>query len=81
MENIPLQCSVVVTQINGVPALELRRKITNLEVLKNVVWCALHETPIVVIPKFNNRIQSVASLMDKGVVHYDKELGQYFFTI
>jgi len=80
IDGLPLMCSVVVTKIGDVPAIELRRKITDDGTLRNIVWCALHDQPIVIIPKFNDRIKSIASLIEKGIVYYDSESEQYYFT-
>lgn len=79
--NLPLQCSVVVSKIGEVPCIELRRRVTDVEVLKKVVWCALHDQPIIILPRFGDRFRSISSLINAGVVTYDKESGQYFFTI
>lgn len=78
---LPFMCSVIVTHKNGLPAIELRRVTTNIEVIKPIVFCAMHNRDIIVRPSFTNQVKSLASLIDKGLVYYDKESNEYKFTI
>lgn len=77
--NLSLQCSVIVSKNGEAPILELRRKIVDIGILREVVYRALHEQPIIILPKFTDRMRSIASLIENGVIYYDKEKNQYFF--
>jgi hypothetical protein len=75
----PINISVVITQKEGKPCIELRRAITETELLKLVVSCAFWGQPLVMIPKFNNSIKCMSSLVDKGVLY--RKGDSYHFLI
>ncbi len=74
-----LDISVIVTTKNNKPAIELRRLTQDLDIIKKLVSCAYHNQPIILMPHFTDNTQSVASLVEKGILFYEN--GQYFFTI
>ena len=80
---VPLDIPIIISQENGIPIINLRKKITlteeNKELFKGLLSTAYHELPIIVHPTFTNRIHSIAHLCEKGII-YQKE-GQYFFNI
>lgn len=78
---IPLSLPMTVTQKNGYPCVMLRRTITETELLKIIVACALFEVPIQVIPTFQDRARSVASMVEKGILYYKNEEKEFFFNI
>lgn len=73
------QISVIVTHKNNNPAIELRMVTQNLDVLKKVVQCAFHGNPIVLMPVFTDKIKSIGSLIEKGILYVKG--GDYFFNI
>jgi len=73
------QISVIVTQKNNCPAVELRMSTTNSELLKKIVQCSFHSRPIVLMPVFNDKVKSIGSLIEKGIL-FVKD-GDYFFNI
>lgn len=75
---IPFNVSIVVTEKNNKPCVELRKTTTDRDTIKRIISCAFHEIPIIVIPKFNNKYHALASLGEKGIIYRKKE--QYFFT-
>lgn len=75
---IPIDLSIIVTQKNGYPAIELRRVTIEPEIIKAIVSAAYHNRPMIMVPKFTNSLQSLRSLIDKGILY--QEDGQYFFT-
>lgn len=75
----PLEVSVIVTQHSGRPIIELRKSVYDLDLLKAILSCAFHERPFLVLPKFSNKLKSLSSLIDKGILY--KEGDNYFFTI
>lgn len=78
---LPFACSVIITEKNGRPAIELRRVTTNIEIIKTIVWCAMNNRDVIIRPSFKDPYKSLAGLIQKGVVYRDKETGQYKFTI
>ena len=73
-----LDISVIVTTKNNRPAIELRRLTQDLETIKKLVSCAYHNQPIILMPRFTDTTQSLASLLEKGILY--KEGTQYFFN-
>lgn len=80
-EVIPIEISVIVTQKNDKPAIELRRCSTDPRIIKQVLSCAYHGQPVTLLPTFTSPMQSLASMVEKGIVHKDPEDGQYYFLI
>lgn len=79
-EIIPLNVPISIKENNGIPAIELRKVLSDKETLKQIISCAFHEKPIIIIPKFSNRLLSLSTLIDKGLIYIDKETGEYKFT-
>lgn len=78
--NFPvISVSVIVTQKNDFPAIELRRVTTDFQIIKIVISSAFHQRPILILPQFKDKLQSLNSLVDKGILYRDKE--QFFFTL
>lgn len=79
---IPFTVSIIATQKNNKPCLELRRVTTDQEIIKNILMCAFDSTPIIIMPTFNNRIRAIASLIEKGILYQKKESGsdKFYFT-
>ena len=66
----------------SMPKIELRKNTTNPYLIQKIIRSAYHgNQPLTFIPKFTDRIQSIASLVDKGILYYDPEQGQYFFNL
>lgn len=80
-QKLPFKVSIVVTKKRSKPALELRSITTNKEIIKTLVYCAIHEKPVIVLPVFNDKLRSVGSLSEKGVLYLDNKTGEYYFNI
>lgn len=78
-EELLAQISVIVTQKNNSPAVELRMNTTNSDLLKKIVQCAFHSRPIILMPVFNDKVKSIGSLIEKGILYVKK--GEYYFNI
>lgn len=78
-QQLPLQCSIITTKTGKTPTIEIRRKITDQETLKKIIWCTLHEQPIIILPKFTDKFRSIATLIAQKIIIYDKEKEQYYF--
>lgn len=71
--SLPLEVSVIVTEKNDKPCIELRKITTNEDIIRAIISCAFHERPIMILPSFTNKMQSLSSLVDKGVLYYDAD--------
>lgn len=78
-ENSYFSVSIIVTQKNSKPAIELRALTTDPQIIKGLVSCAYHDVPIIIMPKFYDLTKTLASLIDKGILY--KEGEQYYYTI
>ena len=76
-ENTYFSVSIVVTQKNSKPAIELRALTTDPASIKGLVSCAYHDIPVIVMPKFYDLTKSLASLVEKGILY--KEGNEFFF--
>ena len=63
------------------PIVELRKKTSNPELMKKLITCAFHQTPLVILPKFTDKLNSINNLIEKGIIYYNPEQEQYFFNI
>jgi len=76
---LPLSVKVYITQKNGMPAVELRTLTTDVPIVKRLISCAIHEQPVVIMPMFTDKIKSLASCIDKGILHTKED--EFFFNI
>lgn len=76
----PIMINVIVSGDNNKPCIHLRRKTNDEALIKLLVQCAFYEQPLIMIPKFRDKFNSLASLTKQGILHKDKE-GQYHFNI
>lgn len=72
------EVSLLIQEKGGKPAVELRSITTNTEIIKQIVSCAYHNRPILIMPKFTNTMQSLNSCIEKGILYVDN--GQFYFT-
>ncbi len=70
---------VIVTIKNNMPCIELRTSVTNVETIKQIISCSLHGRPIVLMPIFTNKLRSIASLIEKGIMY--QERNEYYYLI
>ncbi len=78
-EGVLCNISIIVTEKNNLPCIELRKIITDSQLIKNIINCAFHERPIIILPAFNDKIKSIGSLVDKGILYRKDD--QFYFTI
>lgn len=76
----PLRLSVWITQRNGTPLLILNRETSNIDIIRGVIEAALYNQTIVVLPQFTDRIKSINSMLEKGILYYDNEKDNYAFN-
>lgn len=79
-QDVPFRINIIVTDRKGYPAIELRRTTSDPELIKNIVSCAYHQRPIIVMPSFSDYLKGMASLKRKGIIH-QVENGKFYFNI
>lgn len=81
LTNNHLEVNLIVSDKNGSPVIELRKCTNNTEIIKTLVSCAYRNEPVIIYPKFNNKIQSINTLLQKGVIYFCDEEQQYKYLI
>lgn len=76
---LPLSMSVIISQKNNNLCLELRKTITNTEAIKSIISCAFHEKPIIIQPKFTDKLRGLNSLIEKGIIYQQEN--EFYFNI
>lgn len=66
--NIPLNVNIISSQQEGKPIIELRRRIFDINIIKTLLSCAFHDRPILILPSFSDKLKSVSTLVDKGIL-------------
>lgn len=80
MYNIPINVSLIITQRDNSPAIELRRATKDLELIKIIISSAFHERPLLIMPCFNNKMHALSTLIDKGILGKNKN-DEFIFLI
>jgi len=85
----PISLPIRVWAKNSVPGIELRRYIQmsfedrsepNNALIRALISCAFHGKPLTIIPTFTDKIKSISSLVQNGLIYYDKDKDKYFYT-
>ena len=66
--NSLFQINLSVLEHNSSPCIQLRVRTTNINEIKLLIYAALNEQPIIILPHFNNKLKSICSLIDKGII-------------
>lgn len=72
---------VNVLEKNHNPAVELRKLTSDMDLIKKIVSAAYWERPIILLPRFSNKLQSLNSLQQKGIIFYNFEDKTFYFTM
>lgn len=70
---IPLEINIIVTQKQNKPCIEFRKNISDIDIIKKIVYAALNEKSLVFLPKFTNKLNSINSLIEKGIIYYNAD--------
>lgn len=76
---LPLSASLIISEKNGQPCLEIRRNISDPETIKKIITAAFYEQGVVILPTFTNKLQSISSLIDKGIMYREGEQLYFLF--
>ena len=79
IKELPLNLNVWVCLNSKKDSCIILKKETNKqEIIKTVVYCALNNVPLVIQPIFNNRLNALNSLIEKGIIYREKD--NLYFT-
>jgi len=78
---LPLSLKIIITRKRDSPCIEIRKSISNVEDIKKIIRATMRGEPLTIFPVFPDRIRSINSLIEKGIIYYDQEDGQYYFTL
>lgn len=65
---------------NSQPYIELRRAIGDFEAIKEIIAATYNGNALIIYPTFLDKLQSTASLLEKGIIRIDSD-GNYQFLI
>lgn len=66
--NEPISISIIITHQNGCPCIELRKRIYDINLIKSIISSAFINRPLIIMPSFSNKIKSISTLIDKGII-------------
>lgn len=64
-----LQIPLHITENNGVPALKLIKVTSDPDLISSLIYCAIHEKPIVIYPTVKNKMFALCHLLNRGLAH------------
>ena len=74
-----LNASLIVVK-NNVPALQFYRRTTDMDQIKFLVECALNDKPFLVSLTYKNKLILLNSLIESGIMSYNKETKEYSYN-
>ena len=74
-----LEIPVSIGHLRGNPCVVLKKTTSDMELIKTILSSAFHNRPLIIIPKFTDKTQTINSLIQKGII-YRAEDGQYYYT-
>lgn len=80
LNELPLRVNVIISHRNDKACIELRRVISDPELIKEIIKATLYHKNFIVLPQFFDLAQSISSLVEKGIIYYDNNKKQYNFT-
>ena len=80
-QEVPLSVYIVIMEKGNMPCIEIRKRTTNIDIIKTIISCAFHGRPIILMPTFSDKMRALSSLIQKGIIYKDKKSGEYCFTI
>lgn len=78
-ETKPIIVYLTAQKYQGQASVMLRRSITDMAIIKEILSAAEHETPIVILPTFSNRLHVLSSCAELGILRHDKVQDKWFF--
>lgn len=75
----PVLISIVISQKNGLPCLELRKNTSDTKLIQAIITSAFHNRPMILQPQFSDRFKAIATLVEKGIIY--REGDKYLFVV
>jgi hypothetical protein len=79
-KDLVIEIGIIISQRYNTPCIELRKVSSNSELIKKIISAAWHGQIIKFVPVFHDKLKSMSSLIDKGIIYYNKEEERYFFN-
>ena len=73
----PISLPVRISEKDGKPCIDLRRVTTDTELLSFILKAAFNNQPVVFLPEFRDRMQSISSAIEKGLIARGDDGGYY----
>ena len=61
--------NIIIKHHNNRPAIELRKVYTDTKIIQTIVSAAYHQKPVIILPRFNNTLQALNKLQEKGIIY------------
>ena len=78
VQYMPYEIYLIATHKNGLPCIELRRSISDQDMIKAIIDAALNNKTLVFKPVFTRPMSALAKLKELGVIY--REGDSFFFT-
>ena len=78
-EAIAYPVSLIISQKQDKPLLEIRKSTADIDIIKIILTCAFQNTPLIVQPTFSDKFKAISSLLNKGIIYKGKD-DQYYFN-
>lgn len=78
---LPIRVNVVIFAKNGQPCIKLIRCSNESNLIKQVCSAAFNDKQITILPQFTDKLQSIASMTQKGIIYFNEDKNQYEFLI
>ena len=75
---LPYEVYLIATHKNGVPCIEVRRNISDPEIIKTILDAALNNKTIIFKPVFTRPMSALAKLQQLGIIYRDGD--KFFFN-
>jgi hypothetical protein len=78
---IPPSVSMTVMEKHGRPCIEVRTLFSDPEIIRGLITAAYNERPVMIQPKFSDKMRSLSTLIDKGIIYRDNGDGNFYFLL
>jgi len=72
---------VAICDKNGKPAVEIRKSVTDTDIIRYILTAAYRDQPIIVMPNFRDKLQSLDAMQKKEMIKYNFEDDEYHWLI
>ena len=72
---------IVLKKVRDKNCIEIRAETVNPECIKEIVEAGLLDKPLLVLPKYRDKLAAIARLSQEGIIEYNYNKGIYKFLI